>query len=1343
MARWGFGLLLLLTLLLVAMWVALNGWIVPRIDQFRPQLEQRASAALGTEVRIGALTATAVGWLPVLQLHDVVLLDAQGREALRLQRVVATPSWRSLLQRGLEQIYIEAPALQLRRSIEGQFFVAGLALSQQTGGDTALLDWLLAQREIVLRRGSLHWTDELRGAPLLALQEVDLVLRNSGRRHGLRLDATPPPAWGQRFSLRADLRQPLAWSNSNAWQRWGGQLYAEFPWVDLAQLRRHARPGDLGISVAQGTGALRIWADMQAGAVYGAVADVALSGVQATMGPQLEPLVLHSVQGRVAASRQANGFAVSTKALQFETDDDLVWPGGNMALTYAEPQGNTPAYGELRADRLELALLRRVADRLPLGDALHNALRAYAPAGRVEQIDLQWQGPLASPSQYRGRGRVTGLELAAQPAQEGRAATPGVRGADVEFDLNQAGGRATLAMRNGALDLPGIFDEPVLDVDQLRAQARWQIDGQQLRLQLDNLHFANADAAGRLRLAWRSSEPDASGGGRLPGVLDLSGSLSRAQAQRVHRYLPTVLDAQARNYVREAVQAGVVTGAQFRVKGDLRELPFRDPRQGEFRIAAQLRDVVYDYAPARLLPAGSQPWPALDGLAGELVFERAGMRVRQARGRLAGLAKSRIQRAEARIADLQHPVVEVDAGVQGPLAEMLSMVASSPVSGWTAHALDSASGSGNAALQLGLKLPLQQLAQTGVRGRLTLTDNEVRINPDIPLLSRTRGAIDFTDKGFSLQGVQARMLGGEVRLDGGMPAAGVSANGASTLAIRAQGEVSADGLRQASELGAVARLAERMAGSTPYSAALTVRQGVPELQVSSTLQGMALELPAPLRKPAAAALPLRLERNVLLAGADNSNLRDRLQLRLGALAALAYERDLSGPQPLVMRGVMAVQSEPAVTGSLTLPNLPATGVLAQARLGAVDLDAWRALAASVRPGAGAAAQAKGDAMSAYWPTALSLRAQELTLFGRTLHDVVLGGRREDGLLRASVTARELQGLIEYRPAAAGTSQDPGGIFARLSRLNIPRSAGVEVEQLLDVQPSAVPSLDLVVEALELGGYKLGRVALEAINRVSTDGARDWWIKRLLIQVPEAELTATGSWRHSSGKGDTKGGTTALDFRLDMGDVGELLTRLGMAQVVRRGKGLLQGQLGWDGSALALDYASLSGNLKVDVGAGQFLKVEPGPAKLLGVLNLQALPRRLALDFRDVFSQGFSFDSLRGDVRLAGGVASTDNLQMRGVNAAVLMDGSADLKRESQNLRVLVVPELHTGTASLVAAMINPAIGLGTFLAQLALKGPLTEAATREFRIDGDWTEPRISRVPKRGLLQQPVVEGQL
>ena len=106
--------------------------------------------------------------------------------------------------------------------------------------------------------------------------------------------------------------------------------------------------------------------------------------------------------------------------------------------------------------------------------------------------------------------------------------------------------------------------------------------------------------------------------------------------------------------------------------------------------------------------------------------------------------------------------------------------------------------------------------------------------------------------------------------------------------------------------------------------------------------------------------------------------------------------------------------------------------------------------------------------------------------------------------------------------------------------------------------------------------------------------------------------------------------------------------------------------------------------------GQFLKAEPGVAKLLGVLSLQSLPRRLALDFRDVFQSGFAFDRIDGDAKITNGVAQTRNLRMRGVQALVLMEGQADLAQETQNLRVFVVPELNAGAASLAYAAINPA-----------------------------------------------------
>jgi uncharacterized protein YhdP len=255
------------------------------------------------------------------------------------------------------------------------------------------------------------------------------------------------------------------------------------------------------------------------------------------------------------------------------------------------------------------------------------------------------------------------------------------------------------------------------------------------------------------------------------------------------------------------------------------------------------------------------------------------------------------------------------------------------------------------------------------------------------------------------------------------------------------------------------------------------------------------------------------------------------------------------------------------------------------------------------------------------------------------------------------------------------------------------------------------------------------------------------LNKFNVLLPEAVLTATGNWvaagnAPAAGASSAAGGPraavalaerrrTVMNFRLDIADSGELLKRFGMPGVIRRGKGKLEGQVAWVGSPLSLNYPTMSGQFNVNIESGQFVKADPGIAKLLGVLSLQSLPRRLTLDFRDVFSEGFAFDFVRGDVNINQGLAHTNNLQMRGVNAAVLMEGSADIARETQNIKVVVVPEINAGTASLIATVINPAIGLGSFLAQMFLRKPLIEAATQEFHIDGTWADPKITKIDRR------------
>ena len=274
--RIAFGLLFVAWSLLLLAWLTLHWGILPRIEQWRPQIEARASRAIGVPVTIGAIRVRSSGWVPALELADVVLKDHQQREALRLPKVSAALSARSLLAFELrfEQLHIEGAALELRRDTAGRFFVAGIEIpASGAEADNTAADWFFSQHEFVVRNGRLRWVDEQRDAPALELENVDLVVRNGLRHHDVRLDATPPAAWGQRFTLQGRFTQSLL-AASGDWRRWNGSLFASLPHTDVAQLRRHVT---LPFEVSAGEGALRAWIEMRQGQPQAATIDCAIT----------------------------------------------------------------------------------------------------------------------------------------------------------------------------------------------------------------------------------------------------------------------------------------------------------------------------------------------------------------------------------------------------------------------------------------------------------------------------------------------------------------------------------------------------------------------------------------------------------------------------------------------------------------------------------------------------------------------------------------------------------------------------------------------------------------------------------------------------------------------------------------------------------------------------------------------------------------------------------------------------------------------------------------------------------------------------------------------------------
>lgn len=1329
--RWALALVLALWGLMLLAWLVLQWAILPHIDDWRPRIEQEASKALRVPVRIGAIAVPGGTWMPVLQLRDVRLLDPQGRDALVLPRVDAALSASSLLtlQLRFEQLLIEAPQLEMRRDAQGHIFIAGLSLDpaarpEATGSFDDVADWFFSQREFVIRNGRIRWTDEMRHADPLQLEQLDLVVRNGLRRHELRVDATPPPAWGQRFSLRGQFGQSLL-KKPGQMRFWSGQLYAELPRVDLRELRRHV---DLPFELSEGDGALRAWVDIKNGEPTGAAVDMGLRSVRLRLLPQAEPLNLAQIEGRLEMHHDTGKLSLKATQLGFtslEADGRSVpWPRSSWgALLRLKEDRNHRVRdlgaaqllgGEIDAQRLDFALMAQIAERLPIGKQPRELLDQLAPQGVLSGLTARWDGPLEAPSSYQVKARLEGLKINARDSGvEHLLGRPGLSGASVELDANERGGTAQLAVQDGGVELPGLFEEPAVPIDRLGAEVSWQVQApspmqagkpSQIEVRVKNLQIENADLHGRFDGLWRSSAHPS-------GYLELTGRIDKLAAVQVQRYLPAFL-VHARSYVQRAVLAGEAQDVNVRVRGELADFPFNTPAAqragGIFRIATQARGVQLAYVPPEPgAPADHLGWPAFDQVDAELVFDRSSMQIRNGRAKAFGYE---LYNVNGGFKDMAHSALELDGSGRGPMQELLRFMHASPLDEWTGHAMSQAQATGNAALRLTLSLPFAEMDKAVVKGSVLLAGNDVRIRPDVPLLGNARAKVDFDRKGVQISTGQARVLGGDATFEGGTQKDGV-------IRFSAQGVATAEALKHSPELGLSSRIGQQATGAAAYRLALSFAQGGQMgLDLSSNLAGMGLNLPAPLHKEAEPALPLHVQITPEGPG------RDELRVEAGSVLALLYQRDTSGDVSHALRGAVAVQ-EP-------LPALPAAGVVAAARLGVVNGDAWLAAVRALSGGGGS------DAESSYLPGQINLRAQSLQVAGRPLDKLTASLTRMpvaegQSTWRLQLDADQVAGAAELHMTPAGQI---GRIVSRLSRLSIPKQEVESVTELLDRgldnEAGSVPALDIVAQDFDLRGKKLGRLEIEA----KAGGAqRDWQLSHLLIQNADATLSASGSWA-VTGRGPRR---TQLDWKLDVADGGRLLERLGQGQVLKNGKGVLTGRIGWTGSPLALDYASMSGQLKLELEAGQFLKAEPGVGRLLGVLSLQSITRRLTLDFRDIFSEGFAFDGAAGDVSIERGVASSRNLLVKGVQATVQIEGSTNLAAETQDLQVKVVPNINVGGASLAYAAINPVIGLGTFLAQLLLSKPLSEAGTRELHIGGTWVDPKVEKIER----SEPAASG--
>jgi len=1282
--------------------------VLPNIESYRGDIERLVSEGVGLQVSIGRIEARWSGVNPDLTLLDVRVADREGRPALAFSRVQTVLSWWSVptLRPQLRLFAIDEPTLNLRRDAEGRIFVAGIALNDSSA-DSGASDWILEQRHIRIRGATIVWEDAQRGAPPLILEDVNFGLDNNGRRHRFGFSALPPPDLAAKIDVRGDFRG----RDIEVAESWKGQLYVEIDYADLAVWQRWI---DYPFVLPQGRGAVRAWADFADGRLSELTADLALRDVRLRLAKTLPELELDRLHGRLGVAFSERGFAVSGKQLTLATqasaadaDDGVIAGKGNAAAAEPhalpavlipptdfridwQPGADESVRGSASASRVDLGALAALAGYLPLDARSRQLLADYAPSGLVSELRASWQGDAESMKEYALKARFDALALSAQ------GYFPGFSGLSGNVDLNEKAGTASLSAQKASIDLPSVFPESLIALDTLSAQAKWTRRDGVLDAELVRADFASADAAGSAQGTYRFS-------GDGPGTINLSATLSRADARAVWRFMPHVVNANAREWLHEALVSGSASDAQLTLKGDLAHFPFIDKTQGQFLVTARARKVTLDYAPG---------WPKISGIDGLLRFEGPGMVVEAERGSILG---AQLSATRAEIADFDAPVttLKVKGHAVGPTSEFLKFIEQSPVAEQIDRFTEDMRASGDGSLDLALSLPLDLalMDQSQVEGTFRLIDNEVVVDSALPALRQVNGQLRFSEKSISVPEINATLFGGPLQIKGGSTPDG-------RVLISANGSLTAAQLRKSVDLP----LVDSLSGSMNYRGEVRVKKRSADLVIESSLAGLASNLPEPLRKSAGETMPLRFEKTSLppatlraARAAPTTLARDQLRFSLGNAVSAQIVRRRQGNDFAVERGAIAV-GRPL--------QLPERGLSLNLSARQLDADLWRHLLRSGNAaGANAAVTNAAAAAAAPLPlTALSLKTGELRLFGRRFNDVDLSAAASGAQWQMRLASRQANGDLNWDGSGRGK------LSARLKQLQIespPADASVPVEAAEAVDE--LPALDIVAEDFAIGARRFGRLEVAARNE-----GRLWRLERVRLANPAGSLNGSGQWQLAGGN------RTQLDFKLAASDVGKLLERMGFPGTVRGGSAQLDGNLSWVGPPSALDYATLSGEMKVDAAKGQFTKLDPGAGKLIGLISLQSLPRRVTLDFRDIFSEGFAFDSIAGKLTVQGGVMHTDRLQIDGPAARVVLRGDADLARETQRLNVTVQPELG-GTAALGIGLINPIAGVATLLAHKILQNPLNQMFGFDYLVTGTWDDPKVEKLSRAAAAETPAL----
>jgi uncharacterized protein (TIGR02099 family) len=988
-----------------------------------------------------------------------------------------------------------------------------------------------------------------------------------------------------------------------------------------------------------------------------------------------------AVSGRLEFLMDDDGWLVAVDGLRASTPEGD-WPASQLRFEAGTDANGKIVMIDARASYLDIAHASIAGPWLK--NEQREFLSRFDPSGIIRDLtltvsDIDTDFPL-----FDVKVAFENLGIAAEGDR------PGVRGLSGSLSADHSGGLLELDSNALTVTAARALARP-LTMDEARGTVIWRRAQDRMTVLSDSIvlrtAFFNSDTSVELSITEDGNAP----------VIDAEMRFDVSDAAQAGSFVPFMEKRpKISRWFQSGIEAGRITDGEAFLSGPIDKFPF-EKGDGLMMVKATLRDGVIKFLPR---------WPAAEVQEADIVLENLSTRSHRNRVELVGnkIVDAKIDVSHMRI----DPRMTLSAKSNGTVESLLDLALQSPINEMLGGQLDSVTASGNATTTIDLEVPIRDSKNFTLMDRLQVSNARMQMEGFGAPLTDVNGLVIIERESVSSEELGGTFLGHPIAIQlepapEDMPEFRVIANATGAATVEAIEE----------QLGLAT--GGRASGATAFSARLLFPRAQAEsrepftIEIETDLAGVGIDLPEPLGKAHDTVLPVRA--NVMMAKGD-----ERIESRGYAEGIAAWnisfvrEDAWDLDRGVAVFGVEDTGEEAAETRGLHL----------RGTTDYVYAQDWFDLSRDAESEMG-----------------LGQRVRSIDMTVGNLH--VIGQHLVDHRFRMDRGANEwivqLEGdRVQGSVVVPYDFNSGGAIVVEAERLLLPGDETDRDRPKVNVDPRNLPPISIRAEAMALGNRNFG--AVEAQFERTADGL----VAEGIIAKDETfEVVGNGSWVID--ESDPAGSRSSIMATLTSTAVETTMKRLDYDPGIRSKQLSLLLDLSWSGGPSADLMETLDGSVKVKIGEGTLSEVKPGAGRVFGLLSVAQLPRRLALDFRDVFGKGFAFDGIEGDFRLVDGETYTCNLKLEGPAASIGIVGRAGLVSREYEQTAVVSANFGNALPVAGALVAGPQVAAALLIFSRIFKKPLQEVTQIYYGISGSFDEPDIQTITAEDFAASGLLTG--